>query len=48
MADPESGVTLPNPALAPNFTRSAAPEGHDTIYPFATLPHYHSQNAGPW
>ncbi|CAL5229778.1 g13167 [Coccomyxa viridis] len=48
VADPESGITLPNPALVPNFTRAQAPEGHDWIYPFTTQPHYQSQNAGPW
>ena len=48
VADPETGVILPNPAIVPNFTQLTPPEGHDWIYPFATLPHYHSQNAGPW
>lgn len=48
VADPESGMTLPNPAIVPNFTHLVPPEGHDWIYPFTTLPHYHSQNAGPW
>ena len=48
VADPESGITLPNPALVPNFTRTVAPEGHEWIYPFTTQPHYQSQNAGPW
>ena len=48
VADPESGITLPNPALVPNFTRSDPPEGHSWIYPYTTQPHYQSQNAGPW
>ena len=48
VADPESGITLPNPALVPNFTRAEPPEGHEWIYPFTTQPHYQSQNAGPW
>ena len=48
VADPESGITLPNPALVPNHTRADPPEGHDWIYPYTTQPHYQSQNAGPW
>ncbi|EIE21518.1 hypothetical protein COCSUDRAFT_66927 [Coccomyxa subellipsoidea C-169] len=48
VADPESGMTLPNPAIVPNFSQPVPPEGHKWIYPYTTQPHYLSQNAGPW
>lgn len=48
VADPESGMTLPNPAIVPNFSQPIPPEGHEWIYPYSTQPHYLSQNAGPW
>lgn len=48
VSDPETGMTLPNPALVPNFTQPEPPEGHEWIYPYASQPHYQSQNAGPW
>ena len=49
VADPESGITLPNPALVPNFTRGRTrPRATSWIYPYTTQPHYQSQNAGPW
>lgn len=48
VAEPESGMTLPNPAIVPNFSQPLPPEGHEWIYPYTTQPHYLSQNAGPW
>ncbi|CAL8469510.1 g9051 [Coccomyxa elongata] len=48
VADPESGMTLPNPAIVPNFSQPIPPKGHEWIYPYSTQPHYLSQNAGPW
>lgn len=48
VAEPESGMTLPNPAIVPNFSQPIPPEGHEWIYPYTTQPHYLSQNAGPW
>ena len=50
VTDPEALIVLPNPALVPNFTADppTPPPGHDWIYPYASSPHYTSQNAGPW
>ena len=50
VTDPEALIVLPNPALVPNFTTDPPPPppGHEWIYPYASSPHYTSQNAGPW
>ncbi|KAK9822652.1 hypothetical protein WJX81_003745 [Elliptochloris bilobata] len=50
VTDPEALIVLPNPALVPNLTANPPepPPGHEWIYPYASSPHYNSQNAGPW
>ena len=49
VADPENGIILPNPQpIFPNGTVPEAPPHHGWMYPYTTMPHYHSQNAGPW